>query len=1399
MLEKYRHYFDIDPEYFPQVNEAIINNNPDIWKKYYPHETFVKLVKDTVSVLSRQQKLSIWVEGAYGTGKSHAVLTLKKLLDASDEDTREYFQRYEDQLSKDLCNRLQQLKSDEQKILTVHRYGSSNIRGDNRLVFAIQESIENAMRENGIENSGKSALKDATINWLSDEANKAYFNLLISGQYADIFSGDDVDVIIQKLKTYTGQSLMELMGKITKVAEERQFKALSLEVNGLVQWIKDIIRENNLKAIVFIWDEFTNYFENNLKALTGFQEIAEISATDPFYFIIVTHKSAGLFNDTDKDQKRILDRFVKPTCNIELPENMAFRLMGAAMEKNDDPQVKEDWEDTADELYDRTTDSRQLVKEKARITDIELKNILPIHPYTALLLKHISSAFDSNQRSMFDFIKNDRGEEIKGFQWFINNCSPEDENPLLTIDMLWDFFYEKGKEYLSHDIRAILDSFSRAATRNLNKDEARVLKTILLLQAISQRVGDNVELFIPDEKNVDNAFEGSDLDIGAAGRLAEKLVRDEVLYKKPMNGNKFQFSALVNAGDLAAVEKFKEDLRKKTTSALVGEGEVSSAIILGGALKLRYVLKYAAANDFKPTINQLRNQEGSFDNKIVAVVTFAKNDNESATITKNIQDAIKDGSYNMIFIDASTTPLGSDLWEQYIEAMANAMYQRGKDNSLANQYETNAKEVLKKWKNRIASGEFVVYTPKKPSGERITTIDLLYGQLTAINRERFKTGLETVAAVTDTMWMSNSLAAGVECGAEEKTSGQFRSANPQTKLENYIGDDAWQVKDYWSKKPNLTISKIKQCVEDAIAEAFAREGRVSIANIYDVLKMEPYGFMPCNLTAFVLGFVLKEYTDGTYSWSDGLTNDELNVLKLKEMVAEIIKHQVTPIARYKDKYIVAMTEEEKAFNKASSDIFGIQLNLCTSVEQTRERIRQKMKELSFPIWCLKYVLDKVDLKTDKKIVEDLINNYSGIANNSNFGASKTDSDIALAIGKLCMQNDSLVADLKSILTKENCTKGMDAYLHSFDNGILITLAAEVDDNGQYINSLKNKFDADAANWVWSTETAQQKIKEVILEYKIIVESNKVLPKNITFTNVIREWCDKCDYIRVSYPAAKNYMIDIAPFLEILYNIKKSGVLMESQRQKFLELLSAHREAFKNFYNNQTDLFKQVCSYYVEQFSDEEIKELYKALPSGLFIREKSEYSSLVASKVEEFKSNLSSVKLKKLWREKTGTESPQEWSKKYKMPILCMMEDKDMQTARAAFSTINKKHPDTNSLDQAISFIEKADFYDKLASKEERDRSFRINIIKSYDVMLNDVDEVKNYLDIVITADPDNWLGLPEVEKKLRQMSEAKYNQIGCDKALEKIDGMDVAEVKRYLKDLIKDNMIVGMEIIKNN
>ena len=156
------------------------------------------------------------------------------------------------------------------------------------------------------------------------------------------------------------------------------------------------------------------------------------------------------------------------------------------------------------------------------------------------------------------------------------------------------------------------------------------------------------------------------------------------------------------------------------------------------------------------------------------------------------------------------------------------------------------------------------------------------------------------------MYTPSSLKQGVECAFNEKTSGTFQSGNPTTKLETAL-DGAWKVPEYWISNPHLLISKIKVCVDRIINDGFQNGGgRVSIKKIYDVLKAAPYGFMSCNLSAFILGFVLKEYASGTYSWSDGLTNDVLNVNKLKEMIDEVIRLEITPNPRYKDKYIVCL-------------------------------------------------------------------------------------------------------------------------------------------------------------------------------------------------------------------------------------------------------------------------------------------------------------------------------------------------------------------------------------------------------------------------------------------------------------------------------------------------------------
>lgn len=97
---------------------------------------------------------------------------------------------------------------------------------------------------------------------------------------------------------------------------------------------------------------------------------------------------------------------------------------------------------------------------------------------------------------------------------------------------------------------------------------------------------------------------------------------------------------------------------------------------------------------------------------------------------------------------------------------------------------------------------------------------------------------------------------------------------------------------------------------------FTTDVRISHSEIYDFLAER--GFMPCNLYAFLTGFLLREYAQAPYRYSIGESGDDgdtQNPDKLGEHVGECFKYKNPNqgIRNYKEKYIEIMSREQKAF------------------------------------------------------------------------------------------------------------------------------------------------------------------------------------------------------------------------------------------------------------------------------------------------------------------------------------------------------------------------------------------------------------------------------------------------------------------------------------------------------
>lgn len=227
------------------------------------------------------------------------------------------------------------------------------------------------------------------------------------------FSQSTSDEVINTLEK--SADVKSLMDNIFKLADKEGITAMSLDGDKLKAWLKDVIEKNNTK-IVLVWDEFSGFFKQNRNSLDEFQKIVALCQEAPFYFIVVTHQTESIINSDDSTWKVVQQRF--NFSQISLPDNIAFNLIGHAF--NVKPAAQEMWNICADDLNTRLSASRSAVMKAARISDPKVvKDIMPIHPMTALILKNIAVAFQSNQRSMFDFIKIANADDTQAFQWFI--------------------------------------------------------------------------------------------------------------------------------------------------------------------------------------------------------------------------------------------------------------------------------------------------------------------------------------------------------------------------------------------------------------------------------------------------------------------------------------------------------------------------------------------------------------------------------------------------------------------------------------------------------------------------------------------------------------------------------------------------------------------------------------------------------------------------------------------------------------------------------------------------------------------------------------------------------------------------------------------------------------------
>ena len=1379
--KKYCEYFDVNESYFPCIDESAINAGAP-WETTYPHETFIDLLNSAEKMLGGTTNRSIWIHGAYGTGKSQCAYALKKILEVPNDELRAYWDRYEPlKKNKALLEKL--IGHKEQGVLTAYRYASGSITSPQLLFLAVQESIRAALDAVPGSYKGENTLKESVIAWLTDSSHNAFVNsLLQKPEWVSEFSQSSADEIINSLRKRSDVS--SLMESIFKMAEKEGITALSLTADSLCAWIKDIVAQNHTK-VVLIWDEFSGFFRQNRNSLDEFQKIVALCQETHFYFVIVTHpitSIAGASISKDDPMSVVQQRYKQ--IEITLPPNIAFELIGHAFSVI--PAAKDQWEVMTGDLNSKISASKIAVMKAAVVkSDSVMQHMLPIHPMAALVLKNIASAFQSNQRSMFDFIKTPKDLDVHAFQWFIQNTRPDSDRSLLTVDMLWDFFYEKGKDYLTSDIKLILDTYPQQT--NLTEKEKVVLKTILIMQAVDQRLGGTIPVLKATDQNLSYAFEGDwDVYENECKSIARALVKKGVLIQTPIADGKQVYSAAVLAGDGAKIDRLKDEVRKNgTITKLVEEGtQLASALSLTPPLRLRYAvntdtgaLPVVTVTNFVKMMDQLKVKDTSWH--FFAVLALARTDEEAQTFRNMIKKTIGNAEYKTILvIDALSSPLGLELFEEYVSYSAMSMYYNGNNNQQSKDNARKAREVLDRtWRDRIHDGSFIVWSYANQDGEKATGANAVHTIMQTVVLNRYNHVPDFTKGLTESQLKNTQTKQVAKYGF-----GLSDVKGLIAGCEKTVLGKVWNRDTYWSdqeleKEP---ISIIKRSVDKLIHEAFRENGRISIDEICELLETA-YGFAPCNLTAFVLGFLLKEYKGDPFRSQDseGL-RESMTPDKLSEMIGNYYSKKA------KTTYIVSLTPEEKSFYELTEKAWCITPNTCTSPTQASSLIQAKMRDFVYPVWTLEEV--------DNTGVYDIVKKYIALIQSD----GKAAHTIAIEIGKIGMQRSSCGDHLQALLTADNCPNGMSLFIQHFEGGKLSTLAKEIGASDHVLSDIKKLFSVKhAAQWIAST--GEDEIRKLTVEYSFVKVTNALL--NVSKDSkegAFKSWREllkflglSCESIQAKYPALNNL------FTLLLKIVNYEDILPDNMKM-LRDELTIHNTEMHDLLSSPLNSFIDLYAPYLTGFSHEECEIIKNSITEDMFVLSATKGNAVVKKAADDYRKGQVKDQLFRLWSERTGgTKSPKHWSEHYKTPILCCIDPEIYGEAKKAFAVLNSSQHSESEIKMALEFCEGADFFDVIADSDYRNKCFMEQIVGCYSKLLPDITAIRSALEDTDIA-PYDWADDPRIKAKIKNMASVEYNAGGSDAAINTIESMPIDQLKTWLKQLAVSDMELGVKIISN-
>lgn len=958
----------------------ITSDSGEAWKTFISNERFEgnlsQIIKSFTSPVFNNRK-SIWIQGTYGTGKSHSLAVIKHLLCDDYDNIEDYIPK----ISRiQVRSSLTAFRKDKRVFLVVLK-GTYNITDVADLTYAIQQQVAVALGD--IEISTKTDFQSA-LQLLENGTMDSFFENLLD-KNIELHS-------YAQNKQQLAEALRRGEKKVIRIiADELKRAGLGgFRTYNIVEWLTEVKNELKRRGIadylLIMWDEFTSLLDipASRSILNVMQDIAELSRSEVsgsdegtlgIYLLLVTHKKLEVtttYKELKEDERNMAKaRFVE--LDYGMQPTTTFHILSAALDRKQPDKLKELVQENfldvpsvkkvVDAVVDPDTVNASDIKEK-------IVSLYPFHPYTSYLATFVSRVVGEAERSIFGFLNDD----VYGFKKFIQ--SDTEEKKFLTADYVWDYFYQYAFEKApAGHFDTITNKFKLAGESVAAKgaDYAAVFKTILLLNIlyrVTTTDGDSSEknMVTPSENNILAAYSGA-LSESEVRTILDYIDENQIIHRNPDGIFEVASSALPQKKILEEKKKLypgKEDVSKIVEGysvSCLGKLEKSLSmnipretdiqVFWGGEkehlLRGKLVSKFAESYTAHIAVLLYRGETQELD-RILGRSEQEQIDSKNIILHLSQEEEFRD----IVFVLANTE-LGNRRFEAYLDCLAQETVARTLQMEQERiEGERTAEKWIAQWMDEIvASGMADIVF-------RGDVLRIPFAQCSRHLKESyiptiFRFGLDTLP-VANTAWKHQMSKKAVELvlyrpsksELERDASGADAAVKSLLVSGNQVLFD--EQLELVSEDESIPIVKVCKEVRNLL-EKRKNETSINLAEEFRYLTKPQFGYYRNRLFMGAFGLAMRPYINRLYTSGDGRRIDKT---VMKDVVVDIFTYWENN-NKYSDKFVVRMsTEEERELTEKLKMVFAVtdQDGLMATKWAIRDKFKQQSKA---PLWALKYV------------------------------------------------------------------------------------------------------------------------------------------------------------------------------------------------------------------------------------------------------------------------------------------------------------------------------------------------------------------------------------------------------------------------------------------------------------